>query len=92
MFVIKGKGMPLVPEELEKIKISNKFAQTNGDLFLHFNIERLKLSKQKRNRLWQIITDTSYPELKNIENVLNTITLSKYINEQKQIITKPKIS
>ncbi|VBB17883.1 DnaJ domain protein [Yasminevirus sp. GU-2018] len=88
--VVKNKGMPLVPEELEKMRAQNKNAQTRGDLFLHFKVERPTLNKQKRNRLWQIITDTPYPETDDVNDVVNTVTLNEYITETKKTIAKSK--
>ena len=94
--VIKGMGMPLVPEELDKLKSvqikSNKLTstkgkikfQTRGDLFLYFKVDKPILSKQKRNRLWQIITDTPYPDEIDIDDIKqSTLSLESYINEHK---------
>lgn len=88
--VIKGMGMPLVPEELEKVKmVTSKITsksvkpQTRGDLFLHFKVEKPVLSKQKRNRLWQVITDTPYPDEVDIDDIYSTQPLDSYINDHK---------
>lgn len=83
VYVIKNMGMPLVPEELNKNQ-----NQSRGDLFLRFIIDKeslSKLSKQKRNRMWQIITDTPYPNIIDIENIYPSINLESYIKERQQM-------
>lgn len=88
--VIKGMGMPLVPEELEKqITDRDHMKRTHGDLFLMFKVERPQLSKPQQKRLWQIITDTSYPTYDDIENIHQTVSFRSYIDEQKKFIKNP---
>lgn len=94
--VIKNMGMPLVPEEIEKINKSNKNnnqstnnQSTNklrGDLFLLFKVDKPLLSKQKRNRIWQIITDTPYPDEDDMDEIVHpTLSLNIYIDEHKSL-------
>jgi len=81
--VIKNSGMPLVPEELAK---NSPTLQTRGDLFLHFKVDKFSssLSKQKRNRIWQIMTNTPYPDTKCIDDILQpTLALNEYIEQFK---------
>jgi molecular chaperone DnaJ len=97
IYVIKNMGMPLVPEELEKVKtllsLSHKSQhQLRGDLFLHFKVDKPMLSKQKRNRMWQIITDTPYPDNEEFEDDVHpTISLDTYIKQQKSKPNKKTI-
>lgn len=81
--VIKGKGMPIVPEELEKHRDKST---THGDLFIQFKVEKPVLTSQKRKRMWQIITDTSYPQYDDIDNPLQCVSFEEYVDEQKKLI------
>lgn len=87
-YVVKGMGMYLVPEEITKHKLKNN---TRGDLFLRFKVEKPILSKAQQKRLWQIITNTSYPIYDDIENVHSVINLKDYISELKSDNVQSKI-
>jgi molecular chaperone DnaJ len=90
--VIEDSGMPLVPEELEKLTGRNKTdIKKRGDLFIMFKVEKPELNSQQRRRLWQIITDTAYPEDTEIDNDImrKTIDFRDYVdNEKKKIPIK----
>lgn len=79
--VVKNMGMNLVPEELEKVK-SDKTHSERGDLFIVFKVERPMLTKQQQKRLWQIVTDTAYPEYEDVEKIHESVEFDKYIGEQ----------
>jgi DnaJ-class molecular chaperone len=54
IFVIRGKGMRLVPEEA--IRSSHAY----GDLFVVFRVEKPTMTRAQRNRIRQILTNTPY--------------------------------
>lgn len=78
--VVKGKGMKLVPEELEKIK-GDKTKLKSGDLFIVFKVEKPILNVQQQKRMWQIVTDTPYPEYDDVDNIVKTTDFNNYIQE-----------
>lgn len=68
--IIKNKGMKMVPE-----KCTNE--KTHGDLFISFNVKKaIDISKQKQYRIWQILTDTPYPDYDDIDFIYETIELT----------------
>jgi hypothetical protein len=77
--------MPYVPEEIpKKNPLNSQNGRSRGDLFIQFKINKnslSKLSRQKRNRIWQIITDTSYPKINAIDNIYETTKLDNYIKD-----------
>lgn len=66
--IVKNKGMYIVPEKQTDDK-------TRGDLFISFIVKNMDISKQKQYRIWQILTDTSYPEYDDIKNINETFKL-----------------
>lgn len=82
--VIEGKGMPLVPEELNKVQ-NNKAGITHGDLFIQFKVEKPNLSKTDRNRIWQIVTKTAYPKYSENDDVDSSISIEEYIEKYKSV-------
>jgi DnaJ-class molecular chaperone len=93
IYVVKNMGMPLVPEEVKKLKESNSNKDNKiyrGDLFIMFKIKRPQLKNRQRKRLWQVITDTPYPIYDVIENIHNTIDFKDYVDEQKKFNTSKK--
>lgn len=87
--VVKNMGMHLVPEELEKIK-ADKSHSGRGDLFIVFKVERPVLSKQQQKRLWQIVTDTAYPEFDEVDKIHESLEFDKYIGEQLILLKNKK--
>lgn len=79
VYVIKNKGMNVVSNE------ATKSETRKGDLFLHFRVSKPNLNQTKRNRIWQIITDTAYPDIDDFdtEDLSETIPLDTYISENK---------
>lgn len=71
MHIIKYAGMPNVPEG----------NNTRGDLFIRIIVNKPNLTKQKINKIYQIITDKPYPDVQNIKNIKNTINYINYINQ-----------
>jgi DnaJ-class molecular chaperone len=87
--VIKNMGMCLVPEELEKVKL-DKTHSGRGDLFMVFKVERPILTNQQQKRLWQIVTDTAYPEYDDVDHIHESLEFEKYIKEQMILIKNRK--
>ena len=54
IFVIRGKGMRVVPEE------ASKQPHTHGDLFVVFRVEKPMMTRGQRNRIRQILTNAPY--------------------------------
>ena len=79
VYVIEDKGMPFVPEE-------RKGNKKRGDLFIKFTVEKPKLNSKQKKRLWQILTDTPYQQLDDVENeTIHDITsLDTYIKDKKK--------
>jgi molecular chaperone DnaJ len=73
VYVIENMGMPVVPEEIERV------GTIAGDLFISFKVDKPVLDNRQRKRLWQVITNTSYPVYNDINDVHKTINLEHYI-------------
>jgi len=78
IYVVEGKGMKYVPEELK-----SKSAPLYGDLFIIFKVKRPSLSTTQKNRLWQILTNTSYPKYPSIHSPLKVLSFDDYILKYK---------
>jgi DnaJ-class molecular chaperone len=72
-FVLEGMGMKIIDQNKSK---------THGDLFIQFKVIPPKLTNVQRKRIWQIITDTSYPNYAEIEQAMHIEPLDLYIKKQ----------
>lgn len=73
IIVIKNEGMP---------KLNNDGTNSCGDLYILIEVERENLTKNVKNRIWQILTETPYPQ----KDKTNDITKDKPINTVQAVL------
>jgi len=80
IYVMKGMGMPHYDD-------STKF----GDLLIKISVEQKKLTPSQKSKIWNILSDEEYKEIKKQSNVIN-FTEYKYtaVNDEKKENMKNK--
>jgi len=73
VLIIPGLGMPDYDDK-------KKF----GDLYVHVSVANISLDSKKKNRLWQILTDTSYPVRENTKNVCEMLSVEEFNKKYKK--------
>ena len=77
IIVVKKKGMPVYSEDVNKSKIMY------GDLYINISVKSQILKKEDKQKIWQILTKTSYNEPPN-KNFINTVNINDYQEEIKK--------
>jgi DnaJ-class molecular chaperone len=80
IYVMKGFGMPIYNEE-------SRF----GDLLIKISIEQKKLTSQQKGKIWEILSNEPFKEIKKQSNIINFNDYKhEAVNNEKQESMKNK--
>lgn len=77
-YIIENHGLPLIKNDDNN---KNTGDSTHGNIVIRFTVKRPELDRKQRNRLWQIITNTSYHKKLKLRDNVECVDINTYIHE-----------